>query len=294
MNRRQFTKLATLGTAFAPLLSGCETAAKPVGFSAASANVKATPPLSKAEAEAKSLKAHHDFMAAKDVKMQGNEQIAMLLYPGFTTLDLFGPHYLFASMMGAKVHLVSPTDDLTPVLSDVKVGIVPTLKMSECPDNLDILFVPGGANGTLKAMKNEAFIAFIKQKAATAKYMTSVCTGSLLLGQAGLLNGKRATTHWVSLDLLTRFGATPVKDRVVWDGNLITGAGITAGLDFGLAIVAALRGATYAKGLQLQLEYDPQPPYAGGGSPDKAEAFTKDFIEGMFAPLVSDFALAIK
>lgn len=290
MNRRQFTKLAIL----TPLLSGCANSAKTPAPIEPTLATKAAKSLSKQAAEAKSLKAHQDFMAAKDVKMQGNEQIAMLLYPGFTTLDLLGPQYLFASMMGAKVHLVSPTDELTPVLSDVKVGVVPTLKRSDCPDNLDILFVPGGATGTLKAMQNEALIAFIKQKAATAKYITSVCTGSLLLGQAGLLQGKRATSHWVSLDLLSQFGTTPVKERVVWDGNLITGAGITAGLDFGLEIVAALRGATYAKGLQLQLEYDPQPPYKGGGSPDSAEPFTKDFIEGMFAPLVSDFALAIK
>ncbi|NOT85521.1 MAG: DJ-1/PfpI family protein [Methylococcaceae bacterium] len=223
-------------------------------------------------------------MTVKDFKMEGNEQIAMLLYPKFTALDLVGPQFLFASLMGAKIYLVSPTDDLTPVMSDTGLAIVPTHTQSECPDNLDLLFLPGGATGTLKAMQNPQFIDFIKTKAATAKYVTSVCTGSLLLGKAGLLKGKKATSHWVTLDLLSNFGATPVKDRVVWDGNVITGAGVTAGLDFGLEVLAALRGKAYAQATQLQVEYDPQPPF-DSGSPDKADVRIKNALQGMFAPL---------
>jgi cyclohexyl-isocyanide hydratase len=134
-------------------------------------------------------------------------------------------------------------------------------------------------------MKNTQLIDFIANRAATVKYLTSVCTGSLLLGKAGLLKGKKATSHWVALELLSEFGATPVKQRVVWDGNLVTGGGVTAGLDFGLEIVAALRGKMYAEVLQLQAEYDPAPPY-DSGSPDKASPFVRDNITDMFAPLI--------
>lgn len=284
MKRRQFTKLACLGAGLVPLLSGCESAVKSSPLASKAAVVRKDLSLKKAEAEAFALKTHQEFMTVKDFKMEGNEQIAMLLYPKFTALDLVGPQFLFASLMGAKIYLVSPTDDLTPVMSDTGLAIVPTHTQSECPDNLDLLFLPGGATGTLKAMQNPQFIDFIKTKAATAKYVTSVCTGSLLLGKAGLLKGKKATSHWVTLDLLSNFGATPVKDRVVWDGNVITGAGVTAGLDFGLEVLAALRGKAYAQATQLQVEYDPQPPF-DSGSPDKADVRIKNALQGMFAPL---------
>jgi len=217
--------------------------------------------------------------------MMGEEHIGMVLYSGFAALDMVAPHYLFASMMGAKIYLISPTDDLSPVISGEKLAIVPTHTQQNCPKNLDILFVPGGASGTLEAMKNSRLIDFIASRAATAKYITSVCTGSVLLGKAGLLKGKKATSHWVALDILSEFGAIPVKQRVVWDGNLVTGGGVTAGLDFGLEIVAALRGKMYAEAIQLQAEYDPAPPYHSG-SPEKARPFVRDNIAGIFAPLI--------
>lgn len=281
MNRRQFTRLALLAGGLAPWLSACQ-----------SLKGTNTGQLTQSEAEAMSGKAHAALMGHKNFKMMGEEQIAMLLYPGFAALDLVGPQYLFASMMGAKIYLISPTDDLKPVTSGEGLSIVPSHTLSECPKSLDILFVPGGANGTLNAMKNAQLIDFIAGKASASRYITSVCTGSLLLGKAGLLKGKKATSHWTCLELLPEFGAIPLKQRVVWDGNIVTGGGVTAGIDFGLQIVAALRGETYAKAIQLQAEYDPDPPF-DSGSPEKAEPFVADNVKGIFAPLVQNFRQAI-
>lgn len=280
MDRRQFTKLALLGASAG--LSPFTSIAQTLDSNASR----------KSLAEAESHKAHEAFMALDGVKMMGNEQIAMLLYPGFTSLDLIGPQYLFASMMGAKIYLISRNNDLSPVKSDTGVSIVPTHTQSECPEALDILFVPGGSDGTVEAMKDAAFIEFIKQKAATSKYITSVCTGSMLLGKAGLLQGKKATSHWVAVDLLERFGAIPMKERVVWDKNLITGGGVTAGIDFALQVIAVLRGKAYAEMLQLQAEYDPAPPY-NSGSPDKADPNIAHTLKGMFEVLHTNLALAI-
>ncbi|MFA6051449.1 MAG: DJ-1/PfpI family protein [Methylobacter sp.] len=290
MDRRQFTKLALLGGSLAPFLTGCQSLAKRQASNAEQGT--ASTHLSKAEAESMSRKAHEALMGQEGFKMMGEERIAMLLYPGFAALDLVGPQYLFASMMGATIYLISPTDDLKPVISGEGLAIVPTHTPSECPEALDIFFVPGGANGTLEAMKNAKLIDFIAGRAASSSYLTSVCTGSLLLGKAGLLKGKNATSHWSMLELLPEFGAIPVKQRVVWDGKLITGGGVTAGIDFGLQIVAALRGKTYAQTIQLQAEYDPAPPY-DSGSPEKADPFVRDNLKGILAPLVESLRLAI-
>lgn len=286
MERRQFNKLALFAGGLAPFLSSCQSLTKEEPLPVA--------PMTKEEADRESHKAHEAFMRLKeeDFKMMGEEHIVMLLYPGFAALDLVGPQYLFASLMGAKIYLISAEDDLKPVTSGEGLAIVPTHTVSQCPDALDIFFVPGGASGTLKAMQNAKLIGLISQKAAVSKYITSVCTGSLLLGKAGLLKGKKATTHWTMLELLPEFGAIPVKQRVVWDGNLITGGGVTAGIDFGLEIVAALRGKTYAKAIQLQAEYAPAPPF-DSGSPEKAEPFVRDNIKAIFAPLLQRFRAAI-
>ena len=278
MDRRQFTKLALLGANLVPFAN----------LALAMENKASV--MSRAKAE--SQKAHEAFMTMDGVKMMGSEQIAMLIYPGFSVLDLIGPQYLFASMMGAKIHLISRNNDLNPIHSDTGVAIVPTHTQGECPEALDILFVPGGSNGTAEAMKDAAFIEFIKQKAASSKYVTSVCTGSMLLGKAGLLQGKKATSHWVVLDLLANFGAIPTKERVVWDGNLVTGGGVTAGIDFSLQVIAALRGKPYAEAIQLQAEYDPAPPYHAG-SPDKADAHITHLVKGMFEALHTNIAMAI-
>lgn len=277
MDRRQFNKYALLTAGLVPFI-------KQVHATEGEAQRKQ-------RAKADSLRAHEAFMHAADVKMMGHEKIAMLLYPGFYAPDLINPQFIFASLMGAEVYLVSPTDDLSPINCG-GFSIVPTHRRSECPSSLDILFVPGGAKGTLEAMKNKSLINFIETKAAESKYITSVCTGSLLLGKAGLLKGKKATSHWTTLALLEKFGATPVQDRVVWDGNLVTGGGVTAGIDLGLEIVAALRGKQYAEAIQLQAEYDPAPPY-NAGSPDKAPPFVRDNVRAMFAPLVLDMEMEI-
>jgi cyclohexyl-isocyanide hydratase len=208
--------------------------------------------------------AHDALGTAPNLQMYGSEVVAMLLYPGFTALDLVGPHYFFASMMGATVHLVTNGPNLSPVASDLGLAISPTVTMADCPRDLTILFTGGGLQGTLNAMKDAATIDFMADRAARAKYITSVCTGSLILGQAGLLKGKRATSHWAARDTLPMFDAIPVDARVVTDGNIITGAGVSAGLDFGLALTAALRGDGYAQALRLQAEYAPEPPVAGG------------------------------
>jgi cyclohexyl-isocyanide hydratase len=208
--------------------------------------------------------AHNRFGAIPDLQMMGSEQIAMLLYPGFTALDLVGPHYMFASMMGAKVHLVTTQRRLTPVASDLGLAIAPTMTMRDCPRDLDILFAPGGLAGTLEAIKDERVISFVADRGARAKHVTSVCTGSLILGQAGLLKGKRATSHWAAIKTLDAFGAIPIHERVVTDGNVTTGAGVSAGLDFGLRLLERLRGINYAKAIQLQAEYAPEPPFNAG------------------------------
>lgn len=192
----------------------------------------------------------------------GDEQIAMLMYPGMTVMDLIGPQSWFGAMMGAKVHLVAKTT--APVTSDAGVTIVPTATFDTCPRDLTVIFAPGGTDGTIAAASDPATIAFMAERGARAKYVTSVCSGSLILGKAGLLKGYKATSHWSCRDALAGFGAIPTEARVVRDRNRITGAGVTAGLDFGLAMVAELRDRTYAECCQLMSEYDPQPPFHAG------------------------------
>ena len=194
----------------------------------------------------------------------GPDDIAMLLYPGMTALDFAGPYHFLASMPGARVHLVTNQADLRPVPSDLGMAIQPTALMADCPKELTVLFTPGGTAGTLAAARDPATVAFMRDRASRAKYVTSVCTGSLILGAAGALKGRRATTHWAAVPVLERFGAIPVRERVVRDGNLVTGAGVSAGLDFGSALVAEIRGRPAAELAVLLAEYDPKPPIAGG------------------------------
>jgi putative intracellular protease/amidase len=218
-------------------------------------------------------------MSGMPASWTGHEQVAMLLYPQFTSLDLVGPQHMFASLMGAKVHLVGKT--AAPVTSDTGLSIVPTTTFAECPRDLDILFTPGGSTGTLDAMLDAATVDWLADRGARAKLVTSVCTGSLLLGQAGLLRGKRATSHWAVRDLLPDFGATPVHERVVWDGKVVTGAGVSAGLDLGLAIIAKLRDVEYAQSVQLMAEYAPQLQFQAG-TPEGAPPHVRHLVDGMF------------
>ncbi|MHB6911253.1 DJ-1/PfpI family protein [Streptomyces sp. DB-54] len=189
---------------------------------------------------------------------------AMLLYPGLTALDLMGPQAPLSQFM--DVHLVWKT--LDPVLTDSGITITPTMTLAECPDNLDVLFVPGG-RGQVQHLDDMELLSFLADRGSRARYVTSVCGGSLILGAAGLLRGYRAATHWTARHLLAAFGACNVDDRVVIDRNRITGGGVTAGLDFGLTLLSEMFGEQPAKVTQLALEYDPQPPF-DVGSPEKA------------------------
>lgn len=235
-----------------------------------------------AATNASSTGTDHD-MSAMPANWMGSEQIAMVLYPGFTALDFVGPHYMMAGLMGAKVHLVASSRE--PVMSDTGLAIAPTLTFAECPRELDILFLPGGGQGTLKAMQDKTLVNWIAGRKASTKLFASVCTGSLILGQAGLLKGKSATSHWVARDLLSEYGAKPVNQRVVWDGNVVTGAGVSAGIDLGIEIVNKLRDATYAKGMQLLAEYAPQPMF-NAGTPETAGTEVTAIIGSMFPSLL--------
>jgi cyclohexyl-isocyanide hydratase len=186
-------------------------------------------------------------------------QIGMLLYPGFTLLDLAGPQAALG--MHGKTHLVWKTLDTVP--TDSGIGIQPTTTFGDCPDDLDILFVPGGM-GTGDAMADKEILQFLKDRAARARYVTSVCSGSLILAAAGLLRGYKATTHWATHEILSACGVESVQERVVIDRNRLSGGGVTAGIDFGLVLLARLRGDDVAKTTQLMLEYDPEPPFDSG------------------------------
>ncbi|MEM9334650.1 MAG: DJ-1/PfpI family protein [Pseudomonadota bacterium] len=223
--------------------------------------------------------AHQSLHDYPDMNMMGQEEVAMFLYPGMTMLDFVGPQYFFASMMGAKVHLVSASDSLAPVMGDTGFAVVPTMAMSDCPTDLDVLFVPGGLYGTVDAMNDTRSVDFLADRGRRARYVTSVCTGSLLLGQAGLLEGKKATSHWATRHLLPEFGATAVDQRLVIDGRSITGAGVSAGLDFGLAMLAKLRSEAYARTVQLIAEYDPEPVF----HPDDTDPKLRESTQQVFA-----------
>jgi cyclohexyl-isocyanide hydratase len=186
-------------------------------------------------------------------------QLGMLIYPGMTLLDLAGPQATLG--MHGETHLLWKT--LDPVRSDTGITVVPTTTFAGCPSDLDVLFVPGGF-GTTAAMQDADILAFLVERAKTARYVTSVCTGAVILGAAGLLEGYKAATHWATYEALEALGVDGVHRRVVVDRNRVTGGGVTAGLDFGLTLLAELRGETVARMAQLLLEYDPQPPFDAG------------------------------
>lgn len=247
-------------------------------FHAAAAALAASPWLARAAEPAPVAPPGHD-MGMMPAGWTGSEQIGMLLYPGFTALDFVGPQYMFAGLMGAKLHHIAKT--MEPVMSDTGLAISPTTTFARAPRDFDILFVPGGGEGTIAAMQDPELLAFIADRGIRAKWITSVCTGSLVLGAAGLLKGFKATSHWVARPLLTDVGATPVDARVVIDRNRITGAGVSAGLDLGLTIVGMLRDRPYAETLQLLAEYAPEPPF-NAGTPHTAPPMAKAMLEDMF------------
>lgn len=219
-------------------------------------------------------------MTTAPAEWSGHEKITFMIYPDFTALDMVGPHHMLSALMGAKVQIVAKTR--APVRADTGLTIVPDASFDDCDKEIDIFCLPGGTLGTLAVMRDPASLGFVKHVGGTARLITSVCTGSLILGAAGLLDGYRATSHWVTKPLLPIFGAIPTEGRVVHDRNRITGGGVTAGIDFGLTVVGDLRGRSYAEGVQLLAEYAPAPPFTAG-TPTTAPPETKTMLEGMFA-----------
>jgi cyclohexyl-isocyanide hydratase len=192
-------------------------------------------------------------------------QAGMLCYPRLTQLDLTGPYEVLSRMPDAEVHIL--WKDTAPVKTEGGFCIVPTRSLRESP-NLDVLVVPGGL-GQQDLMEDDEVLGFLRSQAECAQYLVSVCTGSLLLAAAGLLRGYRATCHWMFLPLLEPLGAIPIPERVVIDRNRITAAGVSAGIDCALQLVSLLRGQEGAQAIQLQIEYDPHPPFRCG-SPNTA------------------------
>ena len=211
--------------------------------------------------------------------MSATLHIGFLLFPRVTQLDLTGPAQVLARVPGAQVHLVWKTRD--PVPTDVGFTINPTATFDDCPP-LDVLCVPGGFG--IEALFGDAeTLAFLRRQGEGARWVTSVCNGSLVLGAAGLLDGYRSACHWIWRPYLARFGAVSVAERIVRDRNRISGGGVTAGIDFGLALAAELAGEDVARMIQLALEYDPQPPF-DAGSPEGAGPALEARYRAMVAP----------
>jgi cyclohexyl-isocyanide hydratase len=229
---------------------------------------------------------HLEIMSRYRSFLEGDKlTIGMLVYPGMFLMDLIGPLTVFEAMLNRDIHLLwknrNPVNERAAGSSSVSIPITPTTTFADCPTNLDVLFVPGGVPGTFNLMRDPEVISFLHDQGQRARFVTSVCTGSLVLGAAGLLNGYKATTHWATMDGLEPLGAIPVKQRVVVDRNRITGGGVTSGLDFGLTLAALLRSPEYAKAIQLYLEYDPKPPF-NAGTPRNAPKDVLGFVREMF------------
>ena len=204
--------------------------------------------------------------------------IGFVIFPELTQLDFTGPLQVFQYLPQSATHVVAKTT--APVKSDGALTVVPTHSFATCPQ-LDLICVPGGTMGVIAAMSDRETVDFVRRQAADAKYVTSVCTGAFVLGAAGLLKGRRATTHWAFAELLPLVGATHEKARVVKDGNVITAGGVTSGIDFGLTVVAEIAGPTAAQAIELGAEYDPDPPFRTG-HPDRASDAVKAMVNDRY------------
>lgn len=204
--------------------------------------------------------------------------IGFLIYPGVTQLDATGPAQVLSRVPGAVIHMIWKTRD--PVATDAGFSINPTDNFATCPD-LDVICVPGGI-GQRSLMADADVLAFLKRQGEQARYVTSVCSGSLLLGAAGLLKGYRSACHWAFREALPMFGAVPVAERIVRDRNRISGGGVTAGIDFGLVLAAELAGEEVAKEIQLSIEYDPAPPF-DAGSPESAGSELEARVRALYS-----------
>ena len=281
MDRRKFIRWTALSSFASVLLKS--------GWSEAE-EIK-PPPASHQSAEAEHLDAMQHYA---ELTAGPKAVIGMLVYPGMFLQDLVGPLTVFESLMNREIHLL--WKDLDPVKQDTPghptlIPVTPTTAFEQCPEHLDVLFVPGGVPGTFNMMEDETVLKFLAGKGKTARFVTSVCTGSLILGAAGLLDGYKATSYWSMREVLKELGAIPMQGRIVIDRNRnrnrnrITGGGVTAGIDFGLKIAALLTSETYAQAIQLYLEYDPQPLF-DAGSPEKAPPLARQFLSDMFAGMV--------
>ncbi len=213
--------------------------------------------------------------------MTATLQIGFIVFPGITQLDMTGPFEVFARLPGAEIHLVWKS--ISPVRSDTGLLLTPNATFTTCP-NLDLICIPGGP-GINALLNDDDVLNFVRAKAESARYVTSVCTGALVLGAAGLLDGYKATTHWASRNFLEKLGATVVDQRVCIDRNRITGGGVTAGIDFGLALAAELTDQTNAEMIQLFLEYNPKPPFEAGSPDAAAPDLVARYAETMAGPL---------
>lgn len=204
--------------------------------------------------------------------------VGFVIFPNLTQLDFTGPLQVLARLPQSTTHIIAKSE--TPVPSDCGLSLVPTCTFANCPP-LDLICVPGGVSGVIGAIGDQETIEFVREQAHGAKYVTSVCTGAFVLGVAGLLKGRRVTTHWAYTDLLPLVGATYEKARVVKDGNLITAGGVTSGIDFGLSVVAEIAGDAAAQAIQLGIEYDPSPPF-DSGHPDRAPQNVKSALASRY------------
>ena len=216
--------------------------------------------------------------------------IGFVIFPDLTQLDFTGPLQVLWRLPQSATHIVAKS--AAPVASDCGLGLVPTHTFANCPP-LDLICIPGGSEGVAGIINDRETIEFVREQAGAAKYVTSVCTGAFALGVAGLLKGRRATTHWAYTGLLPLVGATHEKARVVKDGNVITGGGVTAGIDFGLSVVAEIAGETAARKIQLGMEYDPAPPF-DSGHPDKAPTLKSELLSARYDGFISMYRKRIE
>ena len=215
--------------------------------------------------------------------------VGFVIFPDLTQLDFTRPQQVLARLPDSAMHIVAKSKD--PVPSDSGLNLMPTHTFENCPD-LDLICAPGGYKGVIDALGDEETIDFVRQQASRARYVTSVCTGAFILGVAGLLRGRRATTHWAFAELLPLVGATHEKARIVKDGNVITAGGVTSGIDFGLSVVAEIAGEAVAQAVQLSIEYDPNPPFESG-HPDRASDAVKAAVAPRYEQARADFREAL-
>lgn len=215
-------------------------------------------------------------------------QIGFVLFDHLTQLDFTGPLQVLSRLPGAHIHLAAKS--MQPVTSDGVLTLPPTITFDACPP-LDLICVPGGF-GVDAAMRDAQIVGFVRRQGANARYVTSVCTGAFILGAAGLLAGKRATTHWAYHEALAETGAIPVQARVVRDGNTFTGGGVTAGIDFALTVMAELAGEDTARAVQLLIEYDPAPPF-NSGSPQSAPPHILESARARYETRLGAFRAAL-